>query len=66
MRRTDTGGDLGTITASFGVAEHLRQESGHDTVARADAALYKAKRNGRNRVKVADPSLETPAIRHSA
>ena len=66
MRRTDTGGNLGKITASFGVAEHLRRESGHDTVARADAALYKAKNTGRNRVKAADPSLETPAIRHSA
>jgi len=66
MRRTDTGGSLGKITASFGVAEHLRRESGHDTLARADAALYKAKRNGRNRVKAADPSMETPEIRHSA
>ena len=66
MRRTDTGGSLGKITASFGVAEHLRQESGHETLARADAALYTAKRNGRNRVEIADQSLETPAIRHSA
>jgi diguanylate cyclase len=66
MRRTDNGADLGRITASFGVAEHLREESGNDSVARADEALYKAKRSGRNRVEVADPTLEKGGLRHSA
>jgi len=66
MRRTDTGGELGEVTASFGVAEHLRHESGDDTLARSDAALYKAKKNGRNGVEVADQSLLKPAIRQSA
>jgi diguanylate cyclase (GGDEF)-like protein len=44
------------ITLSVGVAE-LRQrptpESGHQITDRADAALYSAKRHGRNRVEVA-------------
>lgn len=38
------------VTASFGVAEHLRGESHDDTFQRADAALYEAKRLGRDRV----------------
>ena len=45
---------LGTVTASLGVAEWRRGETGADLIARADAALYKAKNSGRNRVIVAD------------
>lgn len=40
-------------TASFGVAEFDRQETLADLRRRADAALYQAKRNGRDRVCVA-------------
>jgi diguanylate cyclase (GGDEF)-like protein len=43
-----------SITASFGVATLQPDESGELLLARADAALYKAKTGGRNRV-VADP-----------
>ena len=38
------------VTLSLGVAEHLADRSIEETVAQADAALYKAKEEGRNRV----------------
>ena len=38
------------VTASFGVAERHEGESIRDWIRRADEALYKAKRSGRNRV----------------
>jgi diguanylate cyclase len=50
MRRTDTGTPIGTVTASFGVAEFHREETAQEFISRADAALYSAKRQGRNRV----------------
>lgn len=44
---------LGRITLSIGVAEYKRGESVSEFLERADAALYQAKRLGRNRVEVA-------------
>jgi diguanylate cyclase (GGDEF)-like protein len=41
---------IGQQTASFGVAAYTIDDQPNDLVARADAALYDAKRNGRNRV----------------
>lgn len=46
--------NLGNITLSLGVAEFKPGESLADFVHRADAALYKAKRNGRNQVMADD------------
>lgn len=45
---------VGTKTASFGVAELAAGEALDHAVERADAALYRAKENGRNRVELAD------------
>ena len=42
--------NFGSVTLSVGVTEYRIKESFHDFVARADAALYLAKRTGRNRV----------------
>jgi len=45
------------VTASFGVASGPRSGADHlDLVARADAALYRAKRAGKNRVEVDPPA----------
>ena len=48
-------GDTGRITISAGVAELQRDEDATAALARADASLYRAKANGRNRVECDDP-----------
>lgn len=49
-----TGGRLGRITMSVGAAELGLNEKTSELLERADAALYKAKRSGRNQVIAAD------------
>jgi diguanylate cyclase (GGDEF)-like protein len=51
------GGGLLPITASFGVASFPGEGAGRvELIAAADAALYRAKRGGRNRVERAEPA----------
>ncbi|GBD42163.1 Diguanylate cyclase VdcA [bacterium HR39] len=69
LRNRGTGEELGRVTLSVGVAERLADEEVDSWIARADAALYRAKRSGRNRVERAArtplteraPSPATPA-----
>lgn len=42
---------VGSSTASFGIAEHILNESCETFLSRADKALYKAKFEGRNQVR---------------
>jgi diguanylate cyclase (GGDEF)-like protein len=50
--RVDFEGARVHLTLSLGVAEHLAGRSVEDTIAEADAALYQAKQEGRDRVVV--------------
>lgn len=43
------------LTISIGVAKYRSNESAQSWLARADAALYRAKHNGRNRVELEQP-----------
>ena len=49
------------ITASIGLAMSASSLTGRDLVARADEALYEAKRQGKNRVRIAD-SMATETL----
>jgi len=51
------GGDNFGLTASIGLATRQPDEKLEDLMERADAALYTAKRNGRNRVEISDGTL---------
>ena len=61
LKRKSTGETYGAITVSIGVAA---MRAGHDTpeslIARADAALYRAKKSGRNRIMQENLSETTP------
>jgi diguanylate cyclase (GGDEF)-like protein len=46
-------GEVGIVTCSFGVAQYASGETAAEFIARADAALYQAKTNGRNQVRLA-------------
>lgn len=51
LKRKNANEPLNTITASFGVAHfHGASDTAESFIARADAALYQAKNNGRNQV----------------
>jgi diguanylate cyclase (GGDEF)-like protein len=49
-----------SVTASFGVAEREPGENFQSLFRRADAALYNAKQNGRNRVRANEMSGSDP------
>ena len=57
----DKKDDYGSVTLSFGIAQFRPGEPIAHFVDRADAALYRAKREGRNRVMVEDPEAASQA-----
>lgn len=58
----NTGQHLGRVTLSIGVAQLAKGEEPSSVIERADAALYKAKRSGRNQVMAADPYVPKKTI----
>ena len=50
LMKRSTGQNLGRVTISLGVASLRKGDTAQSLIARADACLYAAKRNGRNRV----------------
>jgi len=50
LKKKNTGESLGKITLSFGVTEYKNGESASDFINRADTALYRSKKTGRNKV----------------
>ena len=50
LMKRSTGEHLGRVTISIGVAACRKNDTAQSLIARADACLYAAKRNGRNRV----------------
>ena len=60
LMKRSTGEQLGRITISIGVATLRQGDSAQSIIERADACLYAAKRNGRNRVICeTDPEVST-------
>jgi diguanylate cyclase (GGDEF)-like protein len=58
----DTGGKIIPVTISCGVAQiEVGKESGEEAIARADAALYFSKHNGRNRVSIHSQGAPGPS-----
>ena len=48
-------GEVVTVTCSFGVAQHTAGDHERELFASADRALYRAKREGKNRVETGAP-----------
>lgn len=56
----------GAVTVSIGVAEWRPGEDWTSTLSRADAALYMAKAEGRDRIVFGDPHLDVPPVESSS
>jgi diguanylate cyclase len=64
LLKRSTGQKLGRVTISIGVATSHRGDSAQTLIARADACLYAAKHNGRNRVICeTDPEVAATEIK---
>ena len=63
----NVAGDTSTVsfTVSCGVAEFVPEESPESLVRRTDAALYEAKRAGKNRVILAEPPQKSRSLWNS-
>ncbi len=61
LLKRSTGQNLGRVTISLGVAQLHRGDTAQSLIARADACLYAAKRNGRNRV-ICETDPEVAAV----
>lgn len=61
LLKRSTGQNLGRVTISLGVAMLRKGDTAQTLIARADACLYAAKRNGRNRmICESDPEVSAP------
>ncbi len=61
LMKRSTHEQLGHITISIGIASLRAGDTAQSLIGRADACLYAAKRNGRNRViSEADPEVAPP------
>lgn len=54
---TDESSESLSVTASFGLAQHIEGESRDALYKRADDALYEAKRSGRNRAHLSEQTI---------
>ena len=54
LKRRSTNEDLGAVSISCGLAQRRAHERPHELMERADAALYRSKRCGRNRTTNAE------------
>lgn len=66
IKNKNTGDNFGKITMSFGIAQARSNEPAEDIIARADAALYLAKENGRNRVQNENDLIQDPPVKIQA
>ena len=62
LRERPMGGDRAWVTGSFGVTVHESGDTADAILVRADAALYAAKRDGRNRVATEVRSREGHSV----
>jgi len=54
LKNTSTGKEIGTVTASIGIASYRPEETDESLVQRCDQALYRAKTLGRDRTIIAE------------